>query len=70
MFLRAACSRIQVASRGTCPQYSSGVGVETRAALKYAAVWVVALAAWQAGRPELIRSPRLVPAHARDGPEV
>jgi transposase len=37
--------------------------VETRVALTYAAVWVIALAAWQAGRPELIRSPRLVLAH-------
>jgi transposase len=44
--------------------------VETRVALTYAAVWVVALAAWQAGRPELIRSPRLVLAHAWEGLEV
>jgi hypothetical protein len=37
--------------------------VETHVALTYAAVWGIALAAWQAGRPELIRSPRLVLAH-------
>jgi hypothetical protein len=30
--------------------------VETRAALTYAAIWVIALAAWQAGRPDLISS--------------
>ncbi len=43
--------------------------VETRAALTYAAVWVIALAAWQAGRPDLIRSPRLVLAHVWEGVE-
>ena len=43
--------------------------VETRVALTYAAVWVIALAAWQAGRPELIRSPRLVLAHVWEGME-
>jgi transposase len=44
--------------------------VETRVALTYAAVWVIALAAWQAGRPELIRSPRLVLAHVWEGVEL
>jgi hypothetical protein len=34
--------------------------VNTRVALTYTAAWVIALAAWQAERPELIRSPRLV----------
>jgi hypothetical protein len=43
--------------------------VETRVALTYAAVWVIALAAWQAGRPALIRSPRLVLAHVWEGVE-
>jgi transposase len=43
--------------------------VETRVALTYAAVWVIALAAWQAGRPALIRSPRLVLAHVWEGME-
>jgi len=32
--------------------------------------FAVALAAWQAGRPELIRSPRLVLAHVWEGVEV
>jgi transposase len=41
--------------------------VETQVALTYAAVWVIALAAWQAGRPDLIRSPRLVLAHVWEG---
>ena len=43
--------------------------VETRVALTYAAVWVIALAAWQAERPDLIRSPRLVLAHVWEGVE-
>jgi hypothetical protein len=41
--------------------------VEVRVALTYAAVWVIALAAWQAGRPDLIRSPWLVLAHVWEG---
>jgi transposase len=44
--------------------------VETRVALTSAAVWVIALAAWQAGRPDVIRSPRLVLAHVWEGVEV
>lgn len=44
--------------------------VETRVALTYAAVWVFALAAWQAGRPELMRSPRLVLAHVWRGMQL
>jgi transposase len=44
--------------------------VETRVALTYAAVWVIALAAYQAGRPDLIRSPRLVLAHVWEGVEL
>ena len=44
--------------------------VETRVALTYAAVWVIALAAWQAGRPALIRLPRLVLAHVWEGVEL
>jgi hypothetical protein len=38
-----------------------------RVALTYTAVWVVAIAAWQAGRHEFIRSPRLVLAHIWKG---
>ncbi len=41
--------------------------VETQVALTYAAVWVIALAAWQAGHPELLRAPRLVLAHLWEG---
>jgi hypothetical protein len=44
--------------------------VETRVALTYAAVWVIALAAWQAGRPDLMRSPRLILAHVWEGVEL
>ncbi len=44
--------------------------VETRVALTYAAVWVIALAAWQAGRPELMRSPRWVLAHVWEGKQL
>jgi transposase len=44
--------------------------VESRVALTYAAVWVVALAAWQAGHPDLIRSPRRVLAHVWEGMEM
>jgi Transposase DDE domain len=44
--------------------------VETRVALTYAAVWVIALAAWQAGRPELMRSPRVVLAHVWEGMQL
>ena len=38
--------------------------METRVALTSAAVWVIALAAWRAGLSELMRSLRLVLAHA------
>jgi len=41
----------------------------TRVALTDAAVWIVALAAWQAGYPEFMRSPRLVLAHVWEGME-
>jgi hypothetical protein len=41
--------------------------IEMRVALTYAAVWVIALAAWQVERPDLIRSPRLVLAHVWEG---
>jgi hypothetical protein len=39
-------------------------------ALTYAAVWVIAIATWQAGRPDLIRSPRLGLAHVWEGVET
>jgi hypothetical protein len=37
--------------------------VDPRVARTDAAVWAIALAAWQAGRLDLMRSPRLVLAH-------
>jgi hypothetical protein len=43
--------------------------VAMRVALTYAAVWVIAFDAWQAGRPGLIRSPSLVVAHVWEGAE-
>ena len=52
------------------PPVSGWSAVESRIALTYAAVWVIALAAWQAGRPDLIRSPRLVLAHVWEGVEL
>ena len=51
------------------PPVSGWSAVATRVALTYAALWVIALAADQAGRPELIRSPRLVLAHVWEGIE-
>lgn len=51
------------------PPVSGWSAVATRVALSYAALWVIALAAWQTGRPELIRSPRLVLAHVWEGIE-
>jgi hypothetical protein len=41
-----------------------------RVALTYVAVWVIALAAWQVERPDLIRSLRLVLAHVWEGLEL
>jgi transposase len=55
--------RVLVFFRLQRPPVFGWSAVETRVALTYAAVWVIALAAWQAGRPDLIRSPRLVLAH-------
>jgi transposase len=55
--------RVLVFFRVQRPPVFGWSAVETRVALTYAAVWVIALAAWQAGRPDLIRSPRLVLAH-------
>ena len=52
------------------PPVSGWSAVESRVALTYATVWVIALAAWQAGRPNLIRSPRLVLAHVWEGVEL
>ena len=59
--------RVLVFFRLQRPPVFGWSAVETQVALTYAAVWVIALAAWQAGRPELIRSPRLVLAHVWEG---
>jgi transposase len=62
--------RVVIFFRMQRPPVFGWSAVETRVALTYAAVWVIALAAWQAGRPELIRSPRLVLAHVWEGVEA
>jgi transposase len=62
--------RVLVFFRVQRPPVFGWSAVETRVALTYAAVWVIALAAWQAGRPELIRSPRGVLAHVWEGIEI
>ena len=59
--------RVLVFFRLQRPPVFGWSAVETRVALTYAAVWVIALAAWQADHPELIRSPRLVLAHVWEG---
>src|SRR5262245_16920603 len=61
--------RVLVFFRLQRPPVFGWSAVEMRVALTYAAVWVIALAAWQAGRPDLIRSPRLVLAHVWEGVE-
>ena len=45
------------------PPYSGWSGIVRQVALTYTASIVVALAAWQAHRPDLIRSPKRVLAH-------
>ena len=61
--------RVLIFFRLQRPPLCGWSAVETRVALTSAAVWVIALAAWQAGRPEYIRSPRLVLAHVWEGVE-
>jgi hypothetical protein len=62
--------RVLIFFRLQRPSVFGWSAVETRVALTYAAVWVIALAAWQARRPDLIRSPRLVLAHVWEGMEL
>src|SRR5262249_10361047 len=62
--------RVLVYFRLQRPPVFGWSAVETRLALTYAAVWVIALAAWQVERPDLIRSPRLVLAHVWEGLEL
>jgi hypothetical protein len=54
---------ISLEGRIYSPPLSGWSAVETRVALTFAVVWVIALAAWQAGRLDLIRASRLVLAH-------
>ena len=49
------------------PPLSGWTAVTTRVALAYTATIIVALAAHQAGRPDLIRSPKRVLAHTWEG---
>jgi hypothetical protein len=62
--------RVLVFFRLQRPPVFGWSAVETRVALTYAAAWVIALAAWHAGRPDLIRSPPLVLAHVWEGVEL
>ena len=49
------------------PHLSGWTAITTRVALAYTATIIVALAAHEAGRPDLIRSPKRVLAHTWDG---
>jgi hypothetical protein len=62
--------RVLVFFRLQRPRVFGWSAVDTRVALTYAAVWVIALAAWQAGLLDLIRSPCLVLAHVWEGKEL
>ncbi len=59
--------RVLICFRLQRPPVFGWSAVETRVAPTYAAVWVIAIAACQAGRPDFIRSPRLVLAHVWEG---
>jgi transposase len=61
--------RVLVCFRLQRPPLFGWSALETRVAPTDAAVWVIALAAWQAGRSNLIRSLCLVLAHVREGVE-
>ena len=52
------------------PPYSGWSAIVSQVALTYAATIIVALAAWQAHRPDLIRSPKRVLAHLWEDSEV
>lgn len=62
--------RVLIFFRLQCPPVFGWPAFETRVALTYVAVWVIALAAWQAGRPDLKCSPCLVLAHVWEGMEM
>ena len=68
--LRAAVSsHVSTAVLSTADPAQAGTrsAVETHVTRMDAALWVIALAAWHAGWPERIRSPRLVLAHVWEG---
>ena len=50
------------------PPLSGWTAIARQVALTYAATWVIALAAYQSARPDLIRSPTRVLAHPRAVP--
>lgn len=52
------------------PAYSGWSTIVRQVALTYTASLVVALAAWQAHRPDLIRSPKRVLAHLWEDSEL
>ena len=52
------------------PPFSGWSAIVSQVALTYTVTIVVALAAWQANRPDLIRSPKRVLAHLWEGSEL
>src|SRR5947209_12576429 len=52
------------------PPYSGWSAIVSQVALTYTATIIVALAAWQAHRPDLIRSPKRVLAHLWEDSEL
>ena len=62
--------RVLMFFRLQCPPVFGWSAIETRVALTYAVIWMSALVAWQAGRPDLLRSPRLILAHVWEGMEL
>jgi hypothetical protein len=70
LHLLASCRRAVQLAQQQCPPVFGWSATLTRVALTYATVWVIAVAAYQAERPELIRSPRLVLAHVWEGVEL
>jgi hypothetical protein len=63
------CGRVLICFHLPRPPVCGWSAVETRVALTSAAVGVIALAAWRAHRPDLIRSPRVVLAPGWEGVE-
>jgi hypothetical protein len=55
---------------GRAPPLTGWSSVVSQVALTYTATILVALAAWNAQRPDLIRSPKRVLAHLWEGDEL